>query len=132
MVRSSQQRMAKRQERRVRTFRERKDVLALFDEQHIKRYCVDRAGIIFVTDLIRDIISPATSRSRAFRSLQSFAISLPPADDDDDEGEDGDPSIPGNIHPCDGAAFRQHCQPPLWVRRKIITDTLGIFFYFLF
>uniref|UniRef100_A0A671USV5 Nuclease HARBI1 n=1 Tax=Sparus aurata TaxID=8175 RepID=A0A671USV5_SPAAU len=234
--------MALRRERRARTFRERKDVLALFDdEQLIKWYRLDRAGIIFVTDLIRGVISSATSRSRAFtaelkvitmlrylatgkmqqcnaddlgpsqpsvsrivmetimaltaphlvmrfidfpttpriiqqkqtafmqvagfpgvvgaidgthvriiapsvdesvfvnrkryhsintqveirhtpdrvcRIMMACAIlhnickernvPLPPADDDDDEGGDGDASVPGNIHPCDGAAFRQH------------------------
>lgn len=58
--------MAERRVRRPRIFRERKDILNMYnDAELIKRYRLDREGILLVTDFVRDAITPATSRSRA-------------------------------------------------------------------
>lgn len=59
--------MALKRQIHVRIFQERKNVFKLFDdEQLMKQYRLDRAGIIFVSDLVRDVISPLTLRSNAF------------------------------------------------------------------
>ncbi len=41
-----------------------------------KRYRLDRAGIIFVSDLVRDVISPVTLRSNAFSAELKVAMTL--------------------------------------------------------
>ncbi len=49
------------QRRRLRTFQERKNVLELYDDRElIKRYRLDHQGILFVTDLVRNSITPQT------------------------------------------------------------------------
>lgn len=53
-------------QRRPRHFRPRKDALNdLTNEELIRRYRLDREGILFVTDLVRDAISPHTARNKA-------------------------------------------------------------------
>ncbi len=48
----------------------RNNVFEMFDdEQLIKRYHLDRAGNIFVNDLVRDVISRLTLRSNAFSQI---------------------------------------------------------------
>ncbi len=69
--------MALRRQRRAQIFQERKKVLEMFDnEQLIKRYRLDRAGIIFVSDLVRDVILPVTLRSNAFSVELKVAMTL--------------------------------------------------------
>ncbi len=52
--------------RQLRTFRPRKDVLNDYsDEELISRYRLDRAGIVFVTNLVRDAQQSPTQRSNA-------------------------------------------------------------------
>ncbi len=46
------------------------------DEQLIKRYRLDRAGIIFVSDLVRDVISPVTLHSNAFSVELKIVMTL--------------------------------------------------------
>ncbi len=54
----------------------RNNVFEMFDdEQLIKRYHLDRAGNIFVNDLVRDVISRLTLRSNAFSQIINHAIS---------------------------------------------------------
>lgn len=66
-----------RRQRRVWTVRERKNVFEIFDDtQLIKRYWMDRAGIIFVTDLVRDVISPSISGSNAISAELKEAMTL--------------------------------------------------------
>ena len=44
-------------QRRRRTFRERRDVLRDYtDSQLIERFRLDRGGILYVTDLVRDAL----------------------------------------------------------------------------
>ena len=53
-------------QRHQRIFRARKDVLnELDDGELIKRYRLDRAGIIFVTDLVQEKLTSATARNKA-------------------------------------------------------------------
>ena len=53
-------------ERRPRVFRERRDILNDFSgAELIKRYRLDREGIMFVTDLVRDAIWSPTARNKA-------------------------------------------------------------------
>lgn len=69
--------MALRRQRRARIFQERKNVFELFDDAElIKRYRLDRAGIIFVSDLVRDIISPLTLRSNAISAELKVVLTL--------------------------------------------------------
>lgn len=52
--------------RQPRSFSERKDVLNnLSDAELIKRYRLDREGIVLVTDLVRDALTNATARNKA-------------------------------------------------------------------
>ena len=52
--------------RQRRTFRERKNVLnELDDHELIKKYRQDRAGIVFVTDLVRERLRRPTARNKA-------------------------------------------------------------------
>ena len=52
--------------RRPRSYLARKDVLNDYsDAELIRRYRLDRAGIVQVTDLVRDALTSATSRSKA-------------------------------------------------------------------
>ncbi|KAK3883303.1 hypothetical protein Pcinc_002515 [Petrolisthes cinctipes] len=52
--------------RRRRVFSERKDILNMYnDAELVKRYRLDRAGILLVTDFVRDAITPPTGRNRA-------------------------------------------------------------------
>ena len=52
--------------RRPRIYNVRKDVLNEFsDAELIRRYRLDREGIMLVTDLVRDALTSATSRSKA-------------------------------------------------------------------
>ncbi|XP_045104413.1 uncharacterized protein LOC123499946 [Portunus trituberculatus] len=52
--------------RQRRSFRERKDVLnKLDDHELVKRYWQDPAGIIFVTNLVRERLKRPTARNKA-------------------------------------------------------------------
>lgn len=63
--------------RRPRHFRDRKDVLNdLSDAELIKRYRLDRAGIMFVTELVRERISSQTNRNRPVTPETKVLITL--------------------------------------------------------
>ena len=63
--------------RRPRNFRARRDVLEeLSDEELIKRYRLDRAGILFVTDLVRESLEADTKRSNALSAELKIIITL--------------------------------------------------------
>lgn len=71
--------MAEQQHRRrqLRTFRPRKDVLNdLSDHELIRRYRLDRAGIVFVTDLVRDELESPTLRNNALTPEMKVVILL--------------------------------------------------------
>ncbi|XP_044049156.1 putative nuclease HARBI1 [Siniperca chuatsi] len=69
--------MALWSQRHAQIFQERKNVFELFDNaQLIKRYHVDRAGIIFVSELVRDVISPLTLRSNVFSAELKVVMTL--------------------------------------------------------
>ncbi|KAK3881433.1 hypothetical protein Pcinc_014089 [Petrolisthes cinctipes] len=58
-------------------FRERKDVLnELSDNELIKRYRLDREGIIFVTDLVRPVLLRPTVANKALTPEQKVIITL--------------------------------------------------------
>ncbi|KAK3892093.1 hypothetical protein Pcinc_004060 [Petrolisthes cinctipes] len=64
-------------QRRPRRFRERKDVLHdLDDGELIKRYRLDRAGIIFVTDLVRGPLTNPTGRNQALTPEMKIIVLL--------------------------------------------------------
>ena len=63
--------------RRVRTYREQKDVLnTLTDSELITRYRLDRAGIVYVTDLVRRDLESPTERSHALTAELKVVITL--------------------------------------------------------
>ncbi|KAK3865839.1 hypothetical protein Pcinc_028583 [Petrolisthes cinctipes] len=72
--------MAEQQELRVRqprVFRERRDVLnELSDNELIKRYILDREGIVFVTDLVRPVLLRPTVSNKALTPEQKVLITL--------------------------------------------------------
>ena len=72
--------MAERQqarERQHKTYKPRKDVLnTLNDFELVKRYRLDRAGVLYVTDLVRDSLQNATSRSQALTAEMKVLITL--------------------------------------------------------
>ena len=52
--------------RRRRVYSERKDILNIYnDAELVKRYRLDRAAILLMTDFVRDPITPPTGRSQA-------------------------------------------------------------------
>ena len=53
------------EQRRPRSFHPRKDVLNSSSEELVKRYRLDREGILFVTDLVRDVITTPAVRNKA-------------------------------------------------------------------
>lgn len=54
--------MAERRIRRPRVCREWKNILNIYDDAElVKRYKLDRAGILLVTDLVRDAITLPTN-----------------------------------------------------------------------
>ncbi|XP_045118007.1 putative nuclease HARBI1 [Portunus trituberculatus] len=58
-------------------FRERKDVLnELDDRELVKRYRLDRAGITFVTDLVRERLKRPTVRNKALSPEMQVIITL--------------------------------------------------------
>ena len=61
--------MAERQQarkRQLKTYKPRKDVInSLNDFELVKRYRLDRAGVLYVTDLVREALQSPTSRSHA-------------------------------------------------------------------
>ncbi|KAK3886538.1 hypothetical protein Pcinc_009319 [Petrolisthes cinctipes] len=64
-------------QRRPRRFRERKDVLHdLDDGELIKRYRLDRAGIIFVTDLVRGPLTNPTGRNQVLTPEMKIIVLL--------------------------------------------------------
>lgn len=72
--------MAEQQQPRVRqprNFRERKDIInELSDEELIKRYRLDRAGVIFVTDLVRPVLTNPTVTNKALTPEMKMLITL--------------------------------------------------------
>ena len=63
--------------RQRRTFRERKNVLnELDDRELIKIYRQDRAGSVFVTDLVRERLKRPTARSNALSPETQIVITL--------------------------------------------------------
>jgi len=64
-------------QRQLRNFRARRDVLQeLSDEELVKRYRLDRAGILFVTDLVRPILQCETRRNHALTAEMKVIITL--------------------------------------------------------
>ena len=64
-------------QRRRRTFRERKDVLDdLDDRELVRRYRLDRAGVLFVTDLVRERLTRPTMRNKALSPEMQVIITL--------------------------------------------------------
>ena len=63
--------------RQRRSFHERKDVLnELDDRELVKRYRLDRAGIVFVTDLVRERLRRPTARNKALSPEMQVIITL--------------------------------------------------------
>lgn len=63
--------------RQPREFRERRDVLnELSDTELIKRYRLDRAGIVFLTDLVRPVLLRPTATNKALTPEQKIIITL--------------------------------------------------------
>lgn len=64
-------------QRQPRTFRERRDFLREYsDAQLIERFRLDRAGILYVTDLVRDALESRTARNKALSPEMKVAITL--------------------------------------------------------
>lgn len=62
---------------RRRTFRQRRDIFREYsDDQLVKRFRLDRAGIIAVTDLVRDRLQCRTERNRPLDPETKVAITL--------------------------------------------------------
>lgn len=58
---------------RPRNFRPRRDIFNEYDDTEFKkRYRVDRAGLLFVTDLVRYVIGNRSERSRAVTAELPF------------------------------------------------------------
>ncbi|XP_050700193.1 putative nuclease HARBI1 [Eriocheir sinensis] len=63
--------------RQLRTFRARRDVLdELPDPELIKRYRLDRAGILFVADLVREALTAPTNRNQALSPEMKVLVTL--------------------------------------------------------
>lgn len=55
----------------------RKKPLEIYDDRElIKRYMMDLTGILYVTDLIRDVITSPTSRNKALFSELKVILTL--------------------------------------------------------
>lgn len=62
---------------RVKTYKPRKDVLnTLSDVELVRRYRLDRAGILYVVDLVRGTLQTPTSRSHALTPEMKVIITL--------------------------------------------------------
>ena len=62
---------------RFRTFRARKDPVAEYsDAELVERYRLDSAGIIYVTDLVRNALQSRTQRNHALPPETKVAITL--------------------------------------------------------
>ena len=72
--------MAERQqarERLLKTYKPRKDVInTLNDSELVKRYRLDRAGVLYVTDLVREALQSSASRSHALTAKMKVIITL--------------------------------------------------------
>ena len=63
--------------RRQRIYKQRRDVLAEYsDSELLERYRFDQAGILFVTDLVKEEIQSATKRSQALTPVTKVTITL--------------------------------------------------------
>lgn len=63
--------------RHLRTFRPRRNVLdELPDAELLKRYRLDRAGILFVTDLVREALTAPTKRNQALSPEMKVVVTL--------------------------------------------------------
>lgn len=68
---------AERLRRRRRAFRARRDVLAEYsDSELLTRYRFDRAGILFLADLLKDKIGSVTRRNRVLSPVLKVVITL--------------------------------------------------------
>ena len=68
---------AEQRQRRGRLFRLRKDVLNdMTDEELVKRYRLDREGIIFVTNLVRETLARPTTRNKALTPEMKVIVTL--------------------------------------------------------
>ena len=68
--------MAEQQQPQRPNFSPRKDPLEMYDDRElIRRYRMDRAGILFVTDLIRDVM--ATSGIFFLYLIYFFPLPVP-------------------------------------------------------
>ncbi|XP_063881028.1 putative nuclease HARBI1 [Scylla paramamosain] len=64
------------QQRQRRTYRVRRDIFAEYDDAELlKRFRLDRAGIVAVTDIVRDKLQSKTERNRAL-TPEMVAITL--------------------------------------------------------
>lgn len=64
-------------QRRRRVFRVRRDIFREYDDtQLLQRFRLDRAGILFVTDLVRELIGSPTARNQALSPEMKVAITL--------------------------------------------------------
>ncbi|XP_050706066.1 putative nuclease HARBI1 [Eriocheir sinensis] len=62
---------------RPRNFRPRRDIFNEYDDTEFKkRYRVDRAGLLFITDLVQRVIGNRTERSRAVTAELKVALTL--------------------------------------------------------
>ena len=69
--------MAEQQQPQRPNFSPRKDPLEMYDDRElIRRYRMDRAGILFVTDLIRDVITSPTSRNKSISAEMKVILTL--------------------------------------------------------
>ena len=65
-------------ERLMRTYNPRKDILnTLSDSELVKRYRLDQAGVLYVTDLVREVLRRPTSRSHALTPEMIVLLTLP-------------------------------------------------------
>ncbi|XP_041364333.1 putative nuclease HARBI1 [Gigantopelta aegis] len=95
--------------RRQRIFRDRKDFFAIYtDEELLKRFRLDRGGILFVTDLVRDAVSPSTCRNKAISAEFKIVCTLRYL-------------ATGKMQLCNGDDFGLS-QPSI---SKVITETLN-------
>ena len=66
-----------RRQRQRRTFRDRRDILDEYDDAGlIKRFRLDRAGIVFLTDLVRGALQSQTERNKALTPEMKIIITL--------------------------------------------------------
>ena len=68
--------MAEQQQPQPQNFSPRKDPLEMYDDRELIRYRMDIAGILFVTDLIRDVITSPTLRNKSIYAELKVILTL--------------------------------------------------------